>query len=84
MSANKSATPVSSTAETRTVEPSCSSPDIVPGIGRGDFAPLMRWLRAEVHELGASLTTAKLVERATGRPLDVAVFKAHLKARYLA
>ncbi len=61
-----------------------ADPDIVPGIGRGDFAPLRRWLRAEVHELGASLTTAELVERATGRPLDVAVFKAHLRARYLA
>ncbi|MCH7929509.1 MAG: carboxypeptidase M32 [Proteobacteria bacterium] len=61
-----------------------ADPDIVPGIGRGDFAPLMRWLRAQVHELGASLTTAELVERATGRPLDVAVFKAHLETRYLA
>ncbi len=44
----------------------------------------MRWLRANVHELGASLTMAELVERATGRPLDAAVFKAHLEARYLA
>ena len=58
--------------------------DIRPGLGRGDFAPLMRWLRANVHELGASLTMAELVERATGRPLDAAVFKAHLEARYLA
>ncbi len=58
--------------------------DILPGIGRGDFAPLMRWLGSQVHERGASLTTPELVERATGRPLDTAVFKAHLKARYLA
>ncbi len=58
--------------------------DIRPGLGRGDFAPLLRWLRANVHEFGASLRTAELVERATGRPLDAAVFKAHLKARYLA
>ena len=58
--------------------------DIRPGLGRGDFAPLLGWLRANVHELGSSLGTAELVERATGRPLDAAVFKAHLEARYLA
>ncbi len=58
--------------------------DIRVGLGRGDFAPLMRWLRPNVHELGASLPMTELVERATGRPLDAAVFKAHLEARYLA
>jgi carboxypeptidase Taq len=58
--------------------------DMRPALGRGDFAPLMRWLRTNVHEFGASLSMAKLVERATGRPLDAAVFKGHLKSRYLA
>ena len=58
--------------------------DLVPGIARGDFRPLYAWLRDNVHGLGASLSTAALVERATGRPLDVQVFKAHLEARYLA
>ncbi len=57
--------------------------DILAGLGRGDFAPLFRWLRANVHGLGASLSTAALIERATGRPLDTAAFKAHLKVRYL-
>jgi carboxypeptidase Taq len=61
-----------------------AEPDIEPGIGRGDFAPLFAWLRANVHGLGASLSTKALVEQATGRPLDTAVFKAHLEARYLA
>ncbi|MDH3234185.1 MAG: carboxypeptidase M32 [Alphaproteobacteria bacterium] len=58
-------------------------PAIVPGIAKGDFAPLVGWLRAHVHGLGSKLTTDALVEQATGRPLDPAVFKAHLKARYL-
>ncbi|MFQ5783555.1 MAG: carboxypeptidase M32 [Alphaproteobacteria bacterium] len=57
--------------------------DILPAIGRGDFVPLFRWLRANVHGLGSSLTTDELVAQATGRPLDAAVFKAHLEARYL-
>jgi carboxypeptidase Taq len=61
-----------------------AEPDIVDGIGRGDFAPLFAWLRANVHGLGASLSSKALVVTATGRPLDTAVFKSHLEARYLA
>ncbi|MFQ5958050.1 MAG: carboxypeptidase M32 [Alphaproteobacteria bacterium] len=57
--------------------------DILPGIARGDFAPLFAWLRANVHGLGASLGPAALVERATGGPLDATVYKAHLEDRYL-
>lgn len=58
--------------------------DILPGIGRGDFGPLLAWLRPNVHALGSSLSTDELLTRATGRPLDAAVFKAHLTRRYLA
>ena len=56
---------------------------ILPSIANGDFAPLMAWLKANVHGLGSKLSTDELLSRATGRPLDPAVFKAHLKARYL-
>ena len=56
---------------------------IEPGLARGDFKPLFAWLHSHVHSLGASLGTTKLVEHATGRPLDVGVFERHLAARYL-
>ena len=52
-------------------------------LGRGDFAPLFRWLRANIHQRGASLTPTELITQATGKPLDGAVFEAHLEARYL-
>jgi carboxypeptidase Taq len=60
-----------------------ANPDIPAAISRGDFTPLMAWLRPNVHERGSSMTTAEIVTAATGRPLDVEVFKAHLKRRYL-
>lgn len=60
-----------------------ADPDIVPGIGRGDFAPLMTWLRAHVHCHGSLYSTDEVLERATGRALDPAVYEAHLKSRYL-
>ena len=39
--------------------------------------------KANVHSLGSSLSTPELVTHATGRPLDVGVFKRHLERRYL-
>jgi carboxypeptidase Taq len=56
---------------------------IDPGIGKGDFKPLMTWLRANVHGMGSLVSAPELVTRATGKPLDASVFKNHLKARYL-
>ena len=60
-----------------------SDPGIALGLATGNFEPLMRWLRKEVHALGARYSTNALLERATGQPLNQAAFKAHLKARYL-
>jgi carboxypeptidase Taq len=57
--------------------------DIMPGIGRGDFAPLLAWLRTNIHAKGSLLSTRDLLIQATGRPLDPAVFETHLKRRYL-
>lgn len=60
-----------------------ADPAILPGLGRGDFAPLLAWLRSRVHSQGCLLSTRDLVAGATGRPLDPAVFEAHLRRRYL-
>ena len=58
-------------------------PDILPGIGKGDFAPLLAWLRSRIHSRGSLLSTDDLIIAATGRPLDPAVYKRYLEARYL-
>jgi carboxypeptidase Taq len=43
----------------------------------------MAWLHANVHSKGALLPTRDLLVAATGKPLDAAIYKAHLKRRYL-
>jgi len=58
-------------------------PDVMAGVARGDFAPLMAWLRRHVHGKGSLLSTDELLGEATGRPLDAAAFKTHLTRRYL-
>lgn len=47
---------------------------------RGEFAPLLGWLRDHVHRHASVLSAGELVERATGRPLTPAPFLAHLRA----
>ena len=59
-------------------------PDVLEAIAAGEFAPLLGWLRERVHSKGSLLSTAELVEGATGRPLGTASFEHHLRDRYLA
>jgi len=61
-----------------------SDPKILPSIARGEFAPLLGWLRANVHRLGRLHGSSELVERATGTPPGVNTFVRHLRKRYLA
>jgi carboxypeptidase Taq len=58
-------------------------PDLPAAIRQGEFAPLVGWLRREVHGRASLLETDDLLVAATGRTLDPAVFKAHLEAKYI-
>ncbi len=58
-------------------------PDAVEALSRGDFAPLLIWLRENVHGRGRLVTTDQLLIDATGSPLGPDAFKAHLRARYI-
>jgi carboxypeptidase Taq len=58
-------------------------PDVPEAIARGEFVSLLGWLRERVHSKGSLLSTAELVEAATGRPLGTASFECHLRHRYL-
>ncbi|CAO3406834.1 carboxypeptidase M32 [Azospirillum largimobile] len=61
-----------------------ADPEIVPALSRGEFAPLVAWLRVNVHETGCFHASGDdLQTAATGRPLDASVFKRHLERRYL-
>ena len=58
-------------------------PGLLESIGKGDFAPLLGWLRTNVHSKGSLATTDEILTAATGAPLGVAAFKLHLESRYL-
>ena len=58
-------------------------PGLLATIQQGEFAPLLDWLRANIHSKGSLLSTADLVKAATGAPLGTAAFQRHLRERYL-
>ena len=60
-----------------------AEPGIPEAIGRGDFTPLVGWLRQTVHGVASSKGTEEILTAATGAELSAAPFLAHLKARYL-
>jgi carboxypeptidase Taq len=61
-----------------------AAPEALAGIARGEFRPLLAWLRANIHEHGALYDTQTLLTRITGRPLELQPFLDHLQRRYLA
>ncbi len=60
-----------------------ANPGLTAAIGRGSFAPLLNWLRVNVHQKGCLLTTDALIAEATGKALGTEAFKTHLRNRYL-
>jgi len=60
-----------------------ANPGLMEAIGKGDFAPLLAWLRVRVHGQGSIADTDTILSQATDAPLGTAAFKAHLESRYL-
>jgi len=58
-------------------------PDLDASLAKGELAPLIAWLRTNVHSKGSLLGFNDLLRGATGKPLDPADFQAHLTVRYL-
>lgn len=52
--------------------------DVDAQIRRGEFEPLLDWLRTHVHRHGRTVPGPELVQRATGKPLDDGPLIRHL------
>lgn len=60
-----------------------ASPEILPALGSGEFAPLVGWLRSNIHSKGSLLDRDALVAGATGSPTGAAAYLRHLDRRYV-
>ena len=55
--------------------------DLDGQFSRGDFAPLLGWLRKNIHSQGKRYTAPELVQRVTGKPLSAEPLLAHLRRK---
>ncbi len=60
-----------------------AQPEIFTELEQGSFGALQGWLTRNVQGKASSVDAPALIVEATGKPLDVAVFKAHLQHRYM-
>ncbi|MBR0657325.1 carboxypeptidase M32 [Plastoroseomonas arctica] len=60
-----------------------ASPTLDRSLAQGDMAPLIGWLRGNIHSQGSRFGFQDLLRNATGKPLDPADYTAHLTERYL-
>jgi carboxypeptidase Taq len=56
---------------------------IANALEKCDYAPLLKWLRDNVHAHGAALTPTEIMQAATGKPTDAKWHIAHLRGRYV-
>ncbi len=51
-------------------------------VKQGNFAPILGWLRTNIHQHGSLYRGGELLERVTGKPLSVEPFKKYLESKY--
>ena len=59
------------------------NPAIAAACDTADYAPLLGWLRKNIHAHGGTLDPADLMEQASGGPPSTADYLHHLQQRYL-
>ena len=57
-------------------------PDLMAEISQGSFAPLLDWMRQQVHGRGARLRAGELVEAVTGNPLQSGYLMDYLEGKF--
>ncbi len=57
-------------------------PGLLEQIRKGQFKPLLEWLREKVHTHGRRYTSEELCERITGKKLDAACFMSYAEEKF--
>jgi carboxypeptidase Taq len=56
--------------------------DVAAQIRRGEFAPLLGWMRQHIHSQGSLHAAEEIAQAATGKPLEPDALVAYLRAKY--
>lgn len=58
--------------------------DLKELVAKGEFQPVLDWLRTKVHRWGSALTANELIKQATGQELSAQFFLDYLEEKYQA
>ncbi len=56
--------------------------DLAAQFRRGDFAPLLGWLRENLHRRGRNYSATALIKKVTGQPLSSTALLRHLRGKF--
>lgn len=59
-----------------------SEPDLDAQIERGEFNPLLTWLRDHVYRYGSQFTPSEIIERSTGQALSIEPYRKYLQSKF--
>lgn len=59
-------------------------PGLEAGFTRGEFRPLLDWLREKVHRYGCKFTAAELLQRSLGQEIQAQPLLDYMRAKYTA
>jgi carboxypeptidase Taq len=57
-------------------------PEILPAVENGEFLPLLRWLRNNIHLHGRKFTSQEILKRTTGESLRPSYYLRYLQKKY--
>jgi carboxypeptidase Taq len=57
-------------------------PDLPNQISRGEFAPLLAWLRRNIHSQGMRYSARELIQKVSGQPLSANPLLIYLREKY--
>ncbi|MGE5582705.1 MAG: carboxypeptidase M32, partial [Bacillota bacterium] len=57
-------------------------PEIPAAIAAGNFGILHGWLREHIYRYGRQYTAQEIIERATGRPIEIGPYINYLRSKY--
>jgi carboxypeptidase Taq len=58
-------------------------PGLPDQLAQGNYAPLLRWLRENIHQHGRRYLPAELMRKATGEPTQARYRVEYLRNKYL-
>jgi carboxypeptidase Taq len=60
-----------------------SIPEIASATSSANYAPLLNWLRQNIHQHGSTFSPSQLIQNATSTPQSISHYLSHLTTRYL-